>query len=274
MSNILIKQIKNVSNSEIEILGFLISPDEIFTLDDHRWNDWIGSNEAIAMINDGTLLVGNGVSFFTDTAEGLRWFLFTGESLKVFFQNDSLRNNGIYSETTQEAIEEVFHNTNQSPVGKLIKVDFSYAGTAKNRWLELYDGISSDKSPYIFPFKMKLIAMTTSTMRRGADFDIEFYYAPKYIDGGDAELKMIRDVRDTRATVSRFPFTEDPQTLEGLTYNFGDRLAIFLKDRGYDVKSPVISLYFVVMEDGGDLWDDYSGNMSNSDSDGWWWEDL
>jgi len=154
----------------------------------------------------------------------------------------------------EDVIEEVTFNTTTGLAGQvpiwdgnkfvggipsgnsMIPVPFGYEGNAKNKWLPQYGkgNKSSNESPFIVPFDMIVKSITLVVEKHNADTDIQIWKADKDDDMDNATQVHMEEVRDARSRV-----------ISGVNLQFtsGDKIAIYLKDRGTDAKGPVVTLW-------------------------------
>jgi len=121
-----------------------------------------------------------------------------------------------------------------------ISMVFNYEGAASNRWLshEGHNGLDSNKTPGIIPWDATLSAITFTNKKDRPKTNIEIYSAP--IGGGKDEVKQFTwEIRELRVA-SKTNF------ITPVTFNAGDKIAIYLKDAGLDPESVVIKLYLSV----------------------------
>ena len=112
-------------------------------------------------------------------------------------------------------------------------------GGSSNYWLELGDGAYSNSTFFVVPWDCKINAITFSNSNSAPDLDIEVYKS----DAGDgnSNSKIIDwDVSNKRVAYD--------STLS-VSLSAGDKLGIYLKDKGSNPSDPVVTLYFAVSED-------------------------
>ncbi len=105
----------------------------------------------------GDIVLNDGVRDISATAE--REYLDSRTAFGNRFQNDTDRSNGFVSTNTQEAIEETALNSGSSRYA----IVFSYNGNASNRWLELFQSVPSDDSPFVVAELGEIASLSIST---------------------------------------------------------------------------------------------------------------
>ncbi len=132
----------------------------------------------------------------------------------------------------------------------------------KNTWLS-HNGdnsLSSDKTTAIIPFNCTLVGLTYSNQQVGADVDVEIHAANA---GAMLDTKTIRYTQ-----VIRNKRIVSDTTMNGIDFNIGDKLGVYLKDKGTNSKYVAVILYFKVLDAETKLHEeDYSGGMTGSDDD-------
>ena len=146
--------------------------------------------------------------------------------------------NGFDSEDVQAAIEE----TRNSSVGSTWSHSFCKKSTAANEWLNnTDDDILSNESPHTVIWKSKLIGLSLTNSNPGADSDVKLYAAEEN-DGNSPLTKIFQwEIRNCR-TARKTNFSPD------VILEPGDKLAIFVSDKGTDSKDIVITTYWQVIE--------------------------
>jgi hypothetical protein len=160
-----------------------------------------------------------------------------GETVLNFEGNVTVTNEG--SKTTVNVASVDVTNL----VGSIHQMCFMDKGSVKNKWLGIGDShLSSNDTNGVIPWNSKLLAITFSNEKEYSDTDVKIYSVPE--GGGSSPLSLdyswsIRNARSARKT----NFTTD------IIWHAGDRLGIFMKDRGTDPKYVIITLYLQILED-------------------------
>lgn len=106
---------------------------------------------------------------------------------------------------------------------------FEKSGICKNRWIGFGASKSSNSIPYINPFPMTITALTFTNLKSGADTDIELYK-----NGIKIHTWEVRDKRWCWLT----------QGLHSLSFDSGDKISIYLRDKGTDPKHVIVTLHY------------------------------
>jgi hypothetical protein len=166
-------------------------------------------------------------------------------ALSTLFESENTlpkRNNGFQAINVQEAIEELKNNPENFINGKVFSETFSYYSTAKNRWLRIEYGLTSDECPLIIPFDCYLVAMTMVNYNY-ADTDIEIHNMKR--DSEETNLQYLWPIRDSRSAIINIPKDE-----EGNYFEYGDKVGIYVVDRGSNLKEVRVKLYFIIKDKG------------------------
>lgn len=151
-------------------------------------------------------------------------------------------------------------------LGKTFDTSFAHSSSsAGDVWLRLEStdwGTSSDVVPFIVPWDCKLISVTYVNAERHADCDVEIW---KSDFGADPHPHRTRvydfGIRNERAAV-RTNFGGD------ITFARGDKIAVYLADRGQNSDHPVVQLMFLITDNtASNVEDDFRHNFSGSDDD-------
>jgi len=240
----MIKYIKNISQSTFSIAGFPVLPSEIkeisylkqvkyFNSSDDSIDILINNNQALLSL-DGTTTLSKAASLIIAKT--------IGQAEETYFKNKNIRNNGLSSESVQDAIEESFLNPDNLPNGKLLKTTFTYHGTARNRWLRVNHSLGSDSVPFIVPFNCVLIGMTMINDAY-ADTDVEIHVMKR--NSEITNLSYLWPIRDSREALINIP-----KNTIGTSFEYGDKIGAYVKDRGSNLKKVNIDLYFIVQDAG------------------------
>jgi len=139
-------------------------------------------------------------------------------------------------------------------IGSIFHVTFMNESTTKNKWLEYMEDNSSDEVPFVVPFNVKLVAITFSNENYNKDTDIRIYSA-EVGSGSSNSLVHTWSIRDARVA-GKTVFNPE------ITFDAGDKIAVYLKDAGSDPKSPMVVLYFEkTNEVTGDFQENFSGDF-------------
>ena len=135
-------------------------------------------------------------------------------------------------------IQELGEEFINSPIGCLDIMVFNENGIARNQWLESYrNSIPSNESPQVLPFDAKLIAVTYSNSAQGSDTDIQIH---KSSLGSGSTLSLVTTLQVRASRVSRF------SNITPISFNAGDKIAVYLQDQGIRTTNVVIKLYFLI----------------------------
>ena len=241
----MIKYLKNISEETFNVAGFVIQPNEIKVLNYLSQIKFFNSEDSSIEdeINQDKILISlDGVNVLSKS-DSLIISKSIGSASESYFQNKLIRPNKLSSKNVQEAIEEVYLNNYLLPDGKIFTSQFSYHSTAKNKWLRINYAVPSNVVPLIIPYDCYLTTITFCNDNY-ADTDIEIHNMPK--DCEDTNLQYLLQVRDSRSVIFN-PIITDPN----IFFGFGDKVGIYLKDRGTDAKKPNVNLHFIIKESKG-----------------------
>jgi len=161
-----------------------------------------------------------------------------------------------FDQTTGEEITSEVEVGNAGSGGAIFTLAFNVEATAKNVWLshEGDNSLSSNKVPGIIPWNCKLVAVTFSNQTSNAGTDIQIH---KSLAGAGNATSIshtweIRGSRLGRKTV----FAPD------VTFAGGDKVGVYLKDQGKDVKYVTVVLYLQITDSVvNDFSESYSGDF-------------
>jgi hypothetical protein len=128
-----------------------------------------------------------------------------------------------------------------SIVGSVFNVQFAYeASNVKNKWLSYSGGNSftSNSVPCVLPFDCDLIGIMFSNRGGGVDTDVKLYKADAGSANADANV-LTWQVRNAR-TAYKTNFASP------ISFNAGDKVAIYFSDQGGDPDYPIVTLVLKV----------------------------
>lgn len=181
-----------------------------------------------------------------------------GDQVSMFFQS-SLDSAGI------EEMEEILANhvctdvvvgtepvedpTNPDSVrddmiGSMYQFYFGDEAKVKNKWLNLCStwGTSSDASPAIIPWKSRLVGITFSNKKRDVDCNVDVFAGMEDGNGYTDRHILSWELRDVRAA-------RKTDITDNIIFEAGEKVGVFLADKGGDPERPVVTLYFHIMAD-------------------------
>ena len=106
---------------------------------------------------------------------------------------------------------------------------FEKNNLCRNKWLGFGSSKSSNVIPYVSPCPMRITALTFANAINGADTDIEIYK-----NGTKIYTWEVLDKRWAWKT----------EGLHALTFETGDRIGIYLSDRGTDPRNVIVTLHY------------------------------
>ena len=124
--------------------------------------------------------------------------------------------------------------------GGMFTVIFNREGSAKDCWLSHEGDCSniSNQTPAIIPWNCTISAITYTNKYKDSDADISIEVAP-YGDGSTNTEKHRLELRDTRsASITNFATP--------VNFNAGDKVGVYLYDKGKDPKNVVVTLYLTI----------------------------
>lgn len=288
--------VTNNSGATADFVRQRLSDGESFEISDRDLNLWRDDPTVSGLIGSGALLVNDGFTTLSSGTTALDHFFdafpaieagpfvnVTKVSGKIVIEADAQEltttviNPGVSNYVASEAGTQVISDAlaasasgiaaiqqalqNSPPVGQagsVFQIPFSYEGNnSKDRWLCTGGdtGITSDKSPAVMPFDCKIIAMTFTNRENDADTDLEIYSVLE-ANTNEKEIEFIWALRDCRAA-RKSNFSPE------ITFNAGDRVAVYLKDRGSDPDYPVLTLYLQITSNNNEeVIRGFSGNFS------------
>lgn len=180
-----------------------------------------------------------------------RWIVL-GDAEDQVFDNSI---NGFTAENTQDAIEEAKNSSN----GALIQFEYWNNGKSSNTWLNTAGSpLPSNNVLRVVPLKCKLVGVTFTNANDGVDLDIQVNIA-KVTEGGTVDRTIIFEVRDKR-TYRNFDFNSSN---EDLILDIGDKIGLYINDKGTNPNDPVVTLYLKVIEESnGIVSEDFSSSLS------------
>ena len=155
---------------------------------------------------------------------------------------DIIVNDGSSDLSVNDAIEflQKFQRT-ETVVDTMYQLSFIRNGSGQNKWLHVAINLPSNETFNIIPFKSRLKCITFSNSKSGVDTDVEIWKSS--LNNGPNESQIfnwqLRDVRIART--SNFPST--------ITFDPGDKVAIFLDDEGTNSNDIIVTLYLQILEE-------------------------
>lgn len=118
----------------------------------------------------------------------------------------------------------------------LYTVNFRSNGTASNEWMDVAGcGERSDEVPAILPFASTMIGFTYSWRDRNDEAGIRLFRAAATANNNSATLVYSLNISNRRCgSVST-----------NVSFSAGDKIAMYLQDRGGDPRDPFFAFYFV-----------------------------
>ena len=222
----------------------------------------------ISAINNGSLVVNDGDEDLSPE-DGLR-FLEDGGQLKVAIDGviagRGIRRLNITGEATLSVNATGIATLtvgNETTKNKIYSFEFTEAGSASNEFLETNgDGKNSNATPHVIPFNSKVVAYTLTNSDNDGDTDVEIYRVAEGNGSGPAVLVdtwVLRNVRTARKT----------NFLSDIVFSAGDKVVVFVRDRGIDPDNVVFKIYLQVTDEVvGENIESWSGNISVPGSGG------
>jgi len=259
------KFIKNNTVSTQQWIGIEIAAGVYSEIEEVELETYQQDEEFLAAVTSGDAIIARDNTGATDITDVTRAFQFLFDKLiiedsGVFVTEDAERIN--FTSSLDVAVDSATNTTTvelgptNSNVGSLIQMTFGYHSTAKNKWLNYIENPNgSDKVHALMPWDARLIRATLSNSKKGADTDIEIHVAPNG-DGNLTSIAYTWAIRNKRVAC----------TSPSVDFDAGDKLGLFAKDQGTDLKNVTVTLYFVILTDDACVDEDYSGNFSSSGS--------
>lgn len=171
-------------------------------------------------------------------------------------ENQHFEASGFASKNVRDAIVE----SKDTVVGKTFHQCFVRSGSGQNRWIGNEDSsVTSSESPQPLPWDSTLVAMTFTNSRSGADQDVEVWSAP--LGSGNSKTKKY----DWQLNNNKRAAVKNDISID---FNAGDKVAIYIQDRGTNTRDPVVCLYFKIRTNAvKDESEDWSGDFSGGGDD-------
>lgn len=224
-----------------------VDPDRLSKVSDTEMQNWFISGDVY--FNDGT-------SDFTTYPENFNRLL----DQKVIQKDDSDVTNDVEVinfegnvSVTDEGDKKSTVLVGQGIIGQIIPLIFSLNGTANNDWFGYVINLApSDETNALIPFDCNLIALTFTNKRSGVDQDIEVHKA-LYNNGNTNANVWTSEIRNQRT------FQE---CITGISFNAGDKIAVYSSDQGGNASDPVVILWLQITTNTcQDLAEDYNGDF-------------
>jgi len=219
----MIKRIKNNSGGDKFVVTRTISNGDYYDLDVKYWPQVLDDDDFVADVVSGTLVVNDGTSDL-NAVDGELWLnRFQEESSTI-----------VYS---------------------IFPLVFSRNGSAQAKWMSnIADVMSSNQTFAYIPFKCKVVGVTFSNKNSGVDVDVEIW---KSAEGNAANESMVYEWELSNVRVAR-----KSNISPDLTFDPGDKVAVYLDDEGKNPSNAVVIMYLQVTEDTSEeSSEDFSGNF-------------
>lgn len=138
----------------------------------------------------------------------------------------------------------------------IFQANFSYIGNIYNKWIGTETSIPSNESPYIIPWKCKIIGISYSNKEFNSNIDLQIFKS----DNNNENINNLMLQWDIRTSRSGYK-TDIPSSI---MCNPGDKIGIFLKKYNNDKPKNVnIVIYFQIDTTTtlSQSTESYSGNM-------------
>jgi hypothetical protein len=150
----------------------------------------------------------------------------------ISFDNST---NGFMANNTQAAIEEA----KTSSASSIISREFSNNGTSINAWLNNAESsVPSNTAPFMVPFDCILVGVSFTNGSNEVYLDIEIGIS-KFNESSVIDRTLVCELRNVR-TWLKSNFTGGA----GLTLTAGDKIGVYIRDKGGKPNDPVVTLYF------------------------------
>lgn len=127
--------------------------------------------------------------------------------------------------------------------GAIHQMFFVVDSSGNNKWMENIgdNNVPSNSTPGIMIWKSKLVGISFSNKNGSVDTDVEIYSVSEGDGSSPKILEFLWELRNVRIA-KKTNFAPD------IVFEAGDKVMIYLKDRGTNPHSVVVSLYFQVIE--------------------------
>lgn len=152
------------------------------------------------------------------------------------------------SQQVVDYIDSLISSTNnETALGRTFTIGFAHSSSSVgNAWLrqESQDsGASSDVVPAVMPFPCKLIAATYANASRNTDCDVQLWSSAVGADPNVNKVKFHEFlIRNDRTAV------ETDFGASDIHFARGERIAVYLRDRGGNSNHPVVELTFLITD--------------------------
>ena len=225
-----------------EFLNAVIAGEAIMARDDSGTNDIADTAMGLRFLLERLLISGG------EEIEGVETIDFTGLVDVIIDDSDSSASINIGSLGPGSAL-----NTQH-------QMSFTEKSSAKDEWLSLNSTElkTSNEAPAIMPWRSQLLAITFTNEKNSVDTDVELWKGDE--ESGNAATKMhtweVRDCRVGRLTAFASP----------ITFEAGDKLAVFVRKQGTYPKDVAITYYFKVLADNNeDIQKTYTGDFNTDE---------
>lgn len=169
------------------------------------------------------------------------------------FDNDS---NGFVAEDLQAAVEEAKNSVASGLVGLMYTHSFVKNGRARDTWVDnTSNGIVSNQSPHTVVWRSQLVGLSFSCSRRNTDVDLEFYVSKEGNGNSEDPAFLIWEIRDKRVL-------RKTDFISNIILDEGDKLAVFARDQGTDLRDLELTTYWTVLEENEEeAGENYAGNF-------------
>lgn len=176
--------------------------------------------------------------------------------IKVFSKD------GIAHRVNSSGEEVSLEDTGSNDVtGSLYQLTFARTGSANNKFLgHESNGFDSNKVFAIIPFKSKLASITFSNRRSGVDTDVEVHVVDANATKGcSPSTKVFTWDLDNVRLAHKSDFASS------IVFDQGDKVAIFLKDKGTNPDYATVTIYLQVTDNTtGNNSENFSCHLSGS----------
>jgi hypothetical protein len=154
------KTLKNTTGSDVIIndVGQTVPAGGEIEIQPQDYLLYRASDDVETLLNAGTLEANDGVDDLA-AARGIDFIKNTEDAFGLRFAASPERSNGFIKKTIPEVIEESALNAGSSRYA----IIFAYNGSASNKWLEMFQSVSSEFSPFVVAEIGEVASLSIST---------------------------------------------------------------------------------------------------------------
>lgn len=199
----------------------------------------VASGDLVVKVDSTALSADDGQRFLeTFDFVGIYW---NGALISYSYKRLNIQGAATLVESTPGEVDININDTNDDFKNSIVTWKFIRNGSADDVWLDSAENISSDETPRVSPFNMRLIAVEWSNKNVNVDTDIQIRRALANNAANDSLLYQYLPGNNRRLGTKRVPESS------AVDVAIGDKIAIFIGDEGTDPSDMVVTLYWKVL---------------------------